>query len=248
MKTWGSCGTGTSTTATTSTSRSPWPPSTPYVPLPAESLAERLSRPSLNVRFVQQTKLKHPDYQPMAKESLQLAVHFLLHTYLHTKKKLRYVVNAHPASIPHLVGGGGGGAAESHPACRLSSLPAWTRRSGWPPWRCCCPRVGRRVSGWCSTWWDRRAERSPGLCLINQSISQSIKHFISPTVTKGSMRQTLTLNIRFFSSRAKISYPDITHLIYWYGLHHNVTHFVTTWHHCLICIIGNYANAIYTEL
>lgn len=43
-----------------------------------------------------QTKLKHPDYQPMAKESLQLAVHFLLHTYLHTKKKLRYVVNTHP--------------------------------------------------------------------------------------------------------------------------------------------------------
>lgn len=40
---------------------------------------------------VLQTKLKHPDYQPMAKESLQLAVHFLLHTYLHTKKKLRYV-------------------------------------------------------------------------------------------------------------------------------------------------------------
>lgn len=27
----------------------------------------------------------------MAKESLQLAVHFLFHTYLHTKKKLRYV-------------------------------------------------------------------------------------------------------------------------------------------------------------
>lgn len=36
-----------------------------------------------------QTKLKHADYQPMAKESLQLAVHFLFHTYLHTKKKLR---------------------------------------------------------------------------------------------------------------------------------------------------------------
>lgn len=32
----------------------------------------------------------------MAKESLQLAVHFLLHTYLHTKKKLRYVANTHP--------------------------------------------------------------------------------------------------------------------------------------------------------
>lgn len=43
------------------------------------------------VWFVLQTKLKHPDYQPMSKESLQLAVHFLFHTYLHTKKKLRYV-------------------------------------------------------------------------------------------------------------------------------------------------------------
>lgn len=49
--------------------------------------------------FVLQTKLKHPDYQPMAKESLQLAVHFLFHTYLHTKKKLRYVhtyIRSHP--------------------------------------------------------------------------------------------------------------------------------------------------------
>ena len=35
---------------------------------------------------VLQTKLKHPDYQAMAKESLQLSVHFLFHTYLHTKK------------------------------------------------------------------------------------------------------------------------------------------------------------------
>lgn len=40
--------------------------------------------------FLLQTKLKHPGYQPMAKESLQLAVHFLFHTYLHTKKKLRW--------------------------------------------------------------------------------------------------------------------------------------------------------------
>lgn len=37
-----------------------------------------------------QTKLKHPSYQAMAKVSLQLAVQFLFHTYLHTKKKLRY--------------------------------------------------------------------------------------------------------------------------------------------------------------
>lgn len=33
-----------------------------------------------------QTKLKHPSYQAMAKTSLQLAVQFLFHTYLRTKK------------------------------------------------------------------------------------------------------------------------------------------------------------------
>ncbi|KAM9385228.1 ubiquitin carboxyl-terminal hydrolase 24 isoform 3-T3 [Pholidichthys leucotaenia] len=44
---------------------------------------------TLSLVSVNATKLKHPNYQPMAKESLQLAVHFLLHTYLHTKKKLR---------------------------------------------------------------------------------------------------------------------------------------------------------------
>ncbi|XP_078801730.1 ubiquitin carboxyl-terminal hydrolase 24 isoform X2 [Oryzias latipes] len=43
----------------------------------------------LSLASVNATKLKHADYQPMAKESLQLAVHFLFHTYLHTKKKLR---------------------------------------------------------------------------------------------------------------------------------------------------------------
>lgn len=37
-----------------------------------------------------QTKLKHQSYQAMAKTSLQLAVQFLFHTYLRTKKKLRY--------------------------------------------------------------------------------------------------------------------------------------------------------------
>lgn len=37
-----------------------------------------------------QTKLKHPSYQAMAKTSLQLAVQFLFHTYLRTKKKLRW--------------------------------------------------------------------------------------------------------------------------------------------------------------
>ncbi|XP_074523460.1 ubiquitin carboxyl-terminal hydrolase 24 isoform X2 [Halichoeres trimaculatus] len=44
---------------------------------------------TLSLASVNATKLKHPDYQPMARESLQLAVHFLFHTYLHTKKKLR---------------------------------------------------------------------------------------------------------------------------------------------------------------
>ncbi|KAM8875129.1 LOW QUALITY PROTEIN: ubiquitin carboxyl-terminal hydrolase 24 [Spinachia spinachia] len=44
---------------------------------------------TLSLASVNATKLKHPDYQPMAKESLELAVHFLFHTYLHTKKKLR---------------------------------------------------------------------------------------------------------------------------------------------------------------
>ncbi|XP_029904790.1 ubiquitin carboxyl-terminal hydrolase 24 isoform X2 [Myripristis murdjan] len=44
---------------------------------------------TLSLASVNATKLKHPNYQAMAKESLQLAVHFLFHTYLHTKKKLR---------------------------------------------------------------------------------------------------------------------------------------------------------------
>eukprot|EP00064_Thunnus_orientalis_P006179 superscaffoldBa00000632_g6195 len=44
---------------------------------------------TLSLASVNATKLKHADYQAMAKESLQLAVHFLFHTYLHTKKKLR---------------------------------------------------------------------------------------------------------------------------------------------------------------
>ena len=38
----------------------------------------------------------------------------------------------------------------------------WTRRSGWPQWRCCCRRAVKHVSGWCSTWLDRRDERWPG--------------------------------------------------------------------------------------
>ncbi|XP_076009075.1 ubiquitin carboxyl-terminal hydrolase 24 isoform X3 [Genypterus blacodes] len=44
---------------------------------------------TLSLASVNATKLKHPYYQPMAKESLQLSVQFLFHTYLHTKKKLR---------------------------------------------------------------------------------------------------------------------------------------------------------------
>ncbi|KAJ0032236.1 hypothetical protein NQD34_002317 [Periophthalmus magnuspinnatus] len=44
---------------------------------------------TLSLASVNATKLKHPDYQAMAKESLQLSVNFLFHTYLHTKKKLR---------------------------------------------------------------------------------------------------------------------------------------------------------------
>ncbi|XP_045061352.1 ubiquitin carboxyl-terminal hydrolase 24-like isoform X1 [Coregonus clupeaformis] len=44
---------------------------------------------TLSLASVNATKLKHPAYQAMARESLQLAVHFLFHTYLHTKKKLR---------------------------------------------------------------------------------------------------------------------------------------------------------------
>lgn len=44
---------------------------------------------TLSLASVNATKLKHASYQAMAKTSLQLAVQFLLHTYLRTKKKLR---------------------------------------------------------------------------------------------------------------------------------------------------------------
>uniref|UniRef100_A0A8C1L0F6 Ubiquitin carboxyl-terminal hydrolase 24 n=1 Tax=Cyprinus carpio TaxID=7962 RepID=A0A8C1L0F6_CYPCA len=44
---------------------------------------------TLSLASVNATKLKHPSYQAMAKTSLQLAVQFLFHTYLRTKKKLR---------------------------------------------------------------------------------------------------------------------------------------------------------------
>lgn len=49
--------------------------------------------------------------------------------------------------------------------CIVTVCPAgWTQRSGWPQWRCCCPRAVRRVSGWCSTWLGQRDERSPSEC------------------------------------------------------------------------------------
>ncbi|XP_028817088.1 ubiquitin carboxyl-terminal hydrolase 24 isoform X1 [Denticeps clupeoides] len=44
---------------------------------------------TLSLASVNATKLKHPSYQAMARVSLQLAVQFLFHTYLRTKKKLR---------------------------------------------------------------------------------------------------------------------------------------------------------------
>ncbi|XP_051510524.1 ubiquitin carboxyl-terminal hydrolase 24 isoform X1 [Myxocyprinus asiaticus] len=44
---------------------------------------------TLSLASVNATKLKHPLYQAMAQTSLQLAVQFLFHTYLRTKKKLR---------------------------------------------------------------------------------------------------------------------------------------------------------------
>lgn len=120
---------------------------------------------------VLQTKLKHPEYQPMAKESLQLAVHFLFHTYLHTKKKLRYVRSALTSTPVHEERPSQ--AAVFYPDSVLHVLTGWTPRSGWPPWRCCSPRAAKRASGWCSTWLDRRGERSPGqtLCQLNRQSS-----------------------------------------------------------------------------
>ncbi|XP_076873154.1 ubiquitin carboxyl-terminal hydrolase 24 isoform X4 [Brachyhypopomus gauderio] len=44
---------------------------------------------TLSLASVNATKLKHPCYQAMARTSLELAVQFLFHTYLRTKKKLR---------------------------------------------------------------------------------------------------------------------------------------------------------------
>ncbi|XP_066548268.1 ubiquitin carboxyl-terminal hydrolase 24 isoform X3 [Amia ocellicauda] len=44
---------------------------------------------TLSLASVNATKLKHASYQAMAKVSLELAVQFLFHTYLRTKKKLR---------------------------------------------------------------------------------------------------------------------------------------------------------------
>lgn len=56
------------------------------------SFRSALYLPYSNFSFILffQTKLKHPSYQAMAQTSLQLAVQFLFHTYLRTKKKLRW--------------------------------------------------------------------------------------------------------------------------------------------------------------
>lgn len=113
----------------------------------------------------------------MAKESLQLAVHFLFHTYLHTKKKLRYVHSYCTSSWLY---------SQYQNVCSTVLMvwpPAgWTQRSGWPRWRCCCPRAVKRASGWCSTWWGRRDERSPGQsplasCLLHTVFNRSGKHY-----------------------------------------------------------------------
>lgn len=79
-----------------------------------------------------QTKLKHADYQPMAKESLKLAVHFLFHTYLHTKKKLRYVPTCSLTAVMNICH-----TQQCNPLIEYVCPAAWTQRSGWPQWRCC---------------------------------------------------------------------------------------------------------------
>lgn len=47
----------------------------------------------------------------------------------------------------------------------------------------------------------------------------------------------LTRQVRLgLGDMTKTLYPDITNLISRYDKHHNITHFVTNRHHCLICI------------
>ncbi|XP_033884099.3 ubiquitin carboxyl-terminal hydrolase 24-like isoform X2 [Acipenser ruthenus] len=58
---------------------------------------------TLSLASVNATKLKHPAYQAMAKVSLQLAIQFLFHTYLRTKKKLRVDTEEWIATIEALL-------------------------------------------------------------------------------------------------------------------------------------------------
>lgn len=84
------------------------------------------------------------------------------HLPAHQKETpVRRHIRPHPSimSIPH---------KQQCYTCIPSVSPAgWTRRSGWRQWRCCCLRAVKRASGWCSTWSDRRDERSPGQCLLH---------------------------------------------------------------------------------
>ncbi|XP_015211244.2 ubiquitin carboxyl-terminal hydrolase 24 isoform X3 [Lepisosteus oculatus] len=66
---------------------------------------------TLSLASVNATKLKHPSYQAMAKESLELAVQFLFHTYLRTKKKLRVDTEEWIATIEVLL-------SKSNEACK----------------------------------------------------------------------------------------------------------------------------------
>ncbi|TSK58130.1 Ubiquitin carboxyl-terminal hydrolase 24 [Bagarius yarrelli] len=66
---------------------------------------------TLSLASVNSTKLKHQSYQAMAKTSLQLAVQFLFHTYLHTKKKLRVDTEEWIATVEMLL-------SKSNEACR----------------------------------------------------------------------------------------------------------------------------------
>ncbi|KAG2461370.1 UBP24 hydrolase, partial [Polypterus senegalus] len=57
----------------------------------------------LSLSSVNATKLKHLSYQAMAKVSLELAIQFLFHTYLRTKKKLRVDTEEWIATIENLL-------------------------------------------------------------------------------------------------------------------------------------------------
>ncbi|XP_068095521.1 ubiquitin carboxyl-terminal hydrolase 24 isoform X1 [Hyperolius riggenbachi] len=57
----------------------------------------------LSLASVNATKLKHPNHSAMARVSAQLAIQFLFHTYLRTKKKLRVDTEEWIATIDALV-------------------------------------------------------------------------------------------------------------------------------------------------